>query len=162
MWQQWMRRPQNVWLRRAIFQIHLWTGIGVGLYVVAISITGSAIVFRNELYTWASKRPPVTVAPEKLGKQEFRSKVAGAYPGSSIANVWESKEPKQPTEVWMDKDGSRVQRLFDPYTGRDMGRSVAYTIRIVSWCGDLHANLFGGSTGRKINGIGAGFLTLMC
>ena len=36
--ERWMRRPQNVWLRRALFQVHLWTGIAVGLYVVAISV----------------------------------------------------------------------------------------------------------------------------
>jgi hypothetical protein len=33
------RRPQSLWLRRALFQIHLWTAIGVGLYVVAISVS---------------------------------------------------------------------------------------------------------------------------
>ena len=162
MWQTWLRRPQNVWLRKALFQIHLWTGIGVGLYVVAISITGSAIVFRNELYNWASQRPRVTPAEQKLAPEEFRARVLAEYPGYSIANVWQSKDPAQPTEVWMDLNHSRVQRLFDPYTGRDMGRSVAYTIQIVSWCGDLHANLFGGDTGRKINGIGAGLLTILC
>src|SRR5712692_6247919 len=163
LWQQWLRRPQNVWLRRAVFQVHLWTGIGVGLYVFAISVTGSAIVFRNELYTWASKRPTVTPATSKLGPKELRAAALRAYPGYAIANVWESKDPAQPTEVWMDNKGhSRVQRFFDPYTGRDMGRSVAYTIKIVSWCGELHADLFGGSTGRKINGIGAALLTLLC
>ena len=41
-----IKQPQTVWTRRALFQIHLWTGIGVGLYMLMISITGSAIVFR--------------------------------------------------------------------------------------------------------------------
>ena len=157
-----MRRPQNVWLRRALFQVHLWTGIAVGLYVVVISVTGSAIVFRNEMFNWASKRPTVAVAGDKLPPQEFRARVLSAYPGAAVANVWQSKDPAQPTEVWMDKDGSRIQRLFDPYTAQDMGRSVAYTIKILSWCGDLHANLFGGERGRQINAIGAGLLTLLC
>jgi len=31
---RWLRQPQRVWLRRAIFQIHLWTGLAIGLYVV--------------------------------------------------------------------------------------------------------------------------------
>ena len=38
-------------LRKILFQIHLWTGIGVGLYVVAICVTGSMLVFRQEFYT---------------------------------------------------------------------------------------------------------------
>jgi uncharacterized iron-regulated membrane protein len=38
-----------MWLRRALFQVHLWSGIGVGLYVLMISVTGSVLVYRNEL-----------------------------------------------------------------------------------------------------------------
>ena len=53
-WQRWVRQPQKVWLRRAIFQIHLWSGIGVGLYVFFISVTGSVLVYRNELYVAAT------------------------------------------------------------------------------------------------------------
>jgi hypothetical protein len=33
----------------AFFYIHLWVGAGVGLYIVLMSITGSLIVYRNEL-----------------------------------------------------------------------------------------------------------------
>ena len=28
------RQPQQVWFRRALFQIHLWTGVIVGLYII--------------------------------------------------------------------------------------------------------------------------------
>ena len=43
-WKQWLRRPQSLWLRKAIFQIHLWTGIGLGIYVLLISVSGSAMM----------------------------------------------------------------------------------------------------------------------
>jgi len=36
-------------MRRAIFQIHLWTGLASGLYILAISLSGSAIIFRLEM-----------------------------------------------------------------------------------------------------------------
>ena len=52
-WQRWVRRPQKVWLRKAVFQIHLWSGIGLGLYIFFISVTGSVLVYRNELYVAA-------------------------------------------------------------------------------------------------------------
>ena len=108
MWQQWLRRPQNVWLRRTLFQIHLWTGIGLGLYVVAISITGSAIVFRNEMYTWASQRPTVTPGEQKLGAQEFRSKVTGAYPGYTTTVTDFGATPQ-----WKPNDRLTVRAIFD-------------------------------------------------
>jgi uncharacterized iron-regulated membrane protein len=54
-WQRWLRQPRTTWLRKAVFQIHLWTGIGLGLYVLFISVTGSVLVFSNELYTAATE-----------------------------------------------------------------------------------------------------------
>jgi uncharacterized iron-regulated membrane protein len=42
------RHPQSVWLRRALFQVHLWIGLAVGLYIFIISLSGSLIVFRRE------------------------------------------------------------------------------------------------------------------
>src|ERR1700722_1493234 len=50
--QQWLQHPERFWVRKALFQIHLWVGAGVGLYVVLMSLTGSIIVFRNELSGW--------------------------------------------------------------------------------------------------------------
>ena len=40
-WKRWVRQPHTLWLRRALFQVHLWTGIGVGLYILLISLTGA-------------------------------------------------------------------------------------------------------------------------
>lgn len=56
-WQRWLRQPQQVWLRRTVFQIHLWSGIGLGFYVFFISLTGSVLVYRNELYVAATPAP---------------------------------------------------------------------------------------------------------
>ncbi|MEQ1949602.1 MAG: PepSY-associated TM helix domain-containing protein [Bryobacteraceae bacterium] len=56
-WQRWLCQPQQVWFRRALFQVHLWSGIGLGLYIFVISVTGSVLVYRNELYRWASAQP---------------------------------------------------------------------------------------------------------
>jgi hypothetical protein len=36
-WQQWLQHPERFWVRQALFQIHLWVGVGVGLYVVLMS-----------------------------------------------------------------------------------------------------------------------------
>lgn len=49
-WQRWVRRPQRIWMRRAVFQVHLWSGVALGLYIFFISLTGSVLVYRNELF----------------------------------------------------------------------------------------------------------------
>ena len=76
--------------------------------------------------------------------------------------MFEGKQPTTATEVWMEHGKERVQRLFDPYTGADLGDSVPQAIRVAAWLAKLHTDLLYGDNGRKVNGIGAIFLTLLC
>jgi uncharacterized iron-regulated membrane protein len=48
-WQQWREHPERSALRNAIFQIHLWVGAVFAAYILLMSISGSAIVYRNQL-----------------------------------------------------------------------------------------------------------------
>ena len=57
------RQPQKVWIRRAMFQIHLWTGIGVGVYITVVCLTGSVLVFRREL-----TRAPQPTSTRRAGR----------------------------------------------------------------------------------------------
>ena len=160
---QWLRRPHNVWLRKALFQVHLWTGIGLGLYVVAISISGSAIVFRNALYNKLSSGPKiVAISGARLTREQLKQAARGAWPDYVVSYIWEGRKPNQAIEIWMRRGETQKQRLFDPYTGKDLGPSVPTGIKVLAWLGDLHINLLAGKRGRAINGIGAGFLTLLC
>jgi uncharacterized iron-regulated membrane protein len=52
LWLQWLRRPRNTWFRKAAFQLHLWSGILLGFYAAVVCASGSAIVFRNDIYDW--------------------------------------------------------------------------------------------------------------
>jgi uncharacterized iron-regulated membrane protein len=53
LWTRWVERPEKVWLRNLIFQIHFWIGAAAGAYIFLMSVTGSLLVFRNELSAWA-------------------------------------------------------------------------------------------------------------
>jgi uncharacterized iron-regulated membrane protein len=48
-WQQWLKYPERSRVRHAFFQIHLCVGAGAAAYILLMSISGSVIVFRNEL-----------------------------------------------------------------------------------------------------------------
>jgi uncharacterized iron-regulated membrane protein len=160
--QRWLKRPRTVWLRKALFQIHLWTGIAAGLYVLFICISGSAIVFRNELYSSLGSKPMIVAASgERLSTDALKQAAKRAYPGYEVSYVWLSKNPNQAVEIWMDRNGTKRQRLFDPFTGKDLGESVPYSIRTLAWLKELHLNLLTGDTGRAVNGAGAILLTLL-
>lgn len=48
-WQQWLQHPEKLRFHRLLFQIHLWVGMLAGLYIFVMSLSGSMVVFRNEL-----------------------------------------------------------------------------------------------------------------
>lgn len=48
--QEWLYHPERCRVRNAFFQIHLWLGGVVGMYIVLMSVSGSLIVYRNELF----------------------------------------------------------------------------------------------------------------
>ncbi len=161
--ERWLRRPQSVWLRKALFQIHLWTGIGLGLYVFAISVSGSAIVFRNDLYKALGPKPvAVAGTGARLSRQELKAAAEKAHPRYHVSYIWPGKRAKEAVEIWLQQGNKQKQRLFDPYTGADLGPSVPYSIRVLAWLSDLHTNLLAGKKGRLVNGAGAVFLTLLC
>src|SRR3954452_24001585 len=96
-WQSWVRQPQKVWLRRALFQIHLWTGITLGLYVFMISVTGSVLVYRNELYRAATPAPVIsTAAGPRLTDDQIKTAVARLYPDYRVLSV---NHPDNPNEA---------------------------------------------------------------
>jgi uncharacterized iron-regulated membrane protein len=156
-WDRALRRPQSLWLRKALFQIHLWTGIALGLYVILISVSGSAIVFRNELYKSLWPGPKlVPISGPRLSKDALKQAVHRAWPKYSVTYIWESKRKDEATEVWIEPDGvshpKTKGRLVDPFTGQDLGPSRPMMIGVLAWMSDLHTNLLAGNTGRKVNG----------
>lgn len=46
---EWLEHPEKLFVRRIIFQVHLWTGAAAAAYLLLMSVSGSAIVFRNQL-----------------------------------------------------------------------------------------------------------------
>ncbi len=59
-----MASTRSSLLKRALFQVHLWIGIGIGLYVMLISLSGSVIVFRRELDRALCPGPGQSIACE--------------------------------------------------------------------------------------------------
>ena len=154
-WQRWMRQPQRVWLRRALFQIHLWTGMILGLYVVMLSITGSALVYRNDLNViLASPRPAFDPNRTQLSKEEMTAAVEKVYPGWEIADMGERISRRNPTiGVDLVRGTEKKARVFNPYTGEDLGDATTEGELWLLWLVRLHDELLFGREGQYWNGV---------
>ena len=151
-------------LRKILFQIHLWTGIGIGLYVVAICVTGSITVFRNEFYTYF--RPGTTVVArdtERLSDEAIAESARQRYPGFEVSSVQLRRRSRTASaEVWLKKGDTEHHRLFDPYDGADLGDAEPRATKIFEKIAEFHDNLLGDRVGREINGVGGAILAVMC
>ena len=148
-------------LRRALFQVHLWTGVAVALYAVVVSVTGATLVFRihlqravhPELLTAGVDGPQADIAT-------VLESVRDAYPRGRVSGV-DAPTTVRPTHLAYVTEGGRFHTvLLDPVTAEVLGelpeRSVVRTLQ------DLHFDLLAGPTGRVVNGIGALCLFLLC
>jgi uncharacterized iron-regulated membrane protein len=160
---KWLRQPQTVWLRRALFQVHLWLGLGLGFYIVVLSLTGSILVYRNELNQWAqTPRPKYDASAHRLTKDALTAAAARAYPGWAVTRVGDRITRRNPvSEVWVERNGQRKERLFDPYTGRDLGEAVTSGELSVIWLARLHDELLFDRTGRYWNGALSALMTVL-
>jgi uncharacterized iron-regulated membrane protein len=148
-------------MRRLLFQVHLWLGLGVGLYVAVVCVTGAALVFRIDmqraldphLFTPSSSGPlaePVAVMES----------VARAYPQYKLSGV-DAPTTVRPTYLaYVTRDNEFKTVLIDPVSTAVLGELPER--RAIRFLQDLHYNLLGGRTGRTINGIGAFFTLMLC
>ena len=148
-------------LRRALFQIHLWTGVVIALYVVVVSVTGAALVFRihlqraahPELLTASTDGPQADIAT-------VLESVRDAYPGARVSGV-DAPTTVRPTHLAYVTEGGRFHTvLIDPVTAEVLGELPEHSV--VRTLQDLHFDLLAGRTGRVVNGIGALCLLLLC
>jgi uncharacterized iron-regulated membrane protein len=155
-----IHQPRKLWLRRALFQVHLWAGVLLSLYIVVIALTGSILVFRSELTRALLPKTLSPYASDRLAPlatllERFRI----AYPRAKLENI-QMPSPQAPVYLLFAADNRRhaFTLLADPVTAeiRMQPRTWLY------WTYELHANLLLGSArGVQVNGIGALGLLLL-
>lgn len=148
-------------MRRILIKVHLWLALALGVYVVVISVSGSAVVFRGEITRWAIPRVVPDAEGEPLTGDALVAAVTEAYPDDEVLRVREGRFPRQPADVLLSRDGQEQGRLFDPYALQDMGSDFPPVVAVLEWLVSLHDDLLVFRTGRRVNGILGGVLLVV-
>jgi len=154
-----LHRPQSLLARRLLFQIHLWVGIGVGAYMFLMAVTGSALVFREEL----EQRSHRSFYPPPSGVQapisDVIRNIQAAYPEHRVSSVHSPAGGRPVYQAFIEKD-RQFRTVLVSSSGTVLGERP--DTGFIRWLQDLHVNLLAGTTGRFVNGIGALLLLLLC
>ncbi len=161
-WRQWMTRPQSTWLRKAIFQIHLWAGLALGLYITVVCVSGSAVVFRNDIYNALAKKIQIKPEERALTRYDLERVLQQRYPGFALHDVTSGRNADEASEVLLVRGRSEIRRLVNPYTGEDRGPAVSQWYRVFRWLSDLHGSLLLGTNGMMVNAIGGALTAALC
>jgi uncharacterized iron-regulated membrane protein len=142
-------------LRPATRWLHTWGGIILGGVVSVICLTGSVIVFRQEIERarWPQSSTEAGTS-HRLSLDSAAEEITRSRPGSSVTRVSFPARPNDPYVFQIKSADKQTHRLaIDASTGRILAE-VPQT-QWLDWVIDLHRNVLAGKTGRKIvGGIG--------
>jgi uncharacterized iron-regulated membrane protein len=162
-----LRSPQQMWLRKALFQVHLWVGVAVAAYALVIGLTGSALVFREEMERamWPGLYH-VEPAARQMSLDQAVRRIEAERPGWRPFALRDFSQPGQATTVLMQRMNAAPTpnyRMvsFNPYTGQVLQDRLRYA----GWLGlmgNLHVYLMSGQPGLIVSGAMALGLLVLC
>lgn len=153
-----LHHPRKLWLRRALFQVHLWMGVLLSLYVIVIGLSGATLVFQDEIRQASMRRVPF----DKNNVAPVSTVIATAqtsFPGWRLTFI-SPPQPQNPRwTLYFEDDRKKDHTIFaDAATGTPYQSKRKLFIDYVL---DLHVNLLMGETGFIVNcSAGIGLLVL--
>lgn len=150
-WKEFLQNPRQSAFRRLAFQLHLWAGLGIGLYMFVMSVTGALLVFEEEIqasmhpewYHVHGDRKPNVSMDTLIGE------VRSAYPDHRIYRIYVPTTRRDTYMVIVESQNEFVTAFADPSTGAILGTVPKLSFMKTVWA--VHANLLGGFTGRAVN-----------
>jgi uncharacterized iron-regulated membrane protein len=164
-WHKLLNTPRKLAIRAIVFQIHLWCGIALGLYILLMSLTGVALVFHDEISEYSNRRllqvdRPVS-SDRVIGPDEVRKLAMALTPGHRFNSISFPEGPGGTYRIAMEKKREFTFLYFHPQTGEHLG-TLQQDTGFLRWLQLLHFNLLSGTTGRTVNGVGGLCLFLLC
>jgi uncharacterized iron-regulated membrane protein len=160
--------PRKTWLRRALFQVHLWSGIAVGVIATVVGVSGSAIVYKDSIDRILKPGLFSLSTGPRLSVDALLAAASSTHRGSLISYVAVGQGPKHKSNPWIfymaspnHPDAPLKLVYIDPSSGAELG-SINENGGLMNWLADLHFRLLSGSNGTLVNGIGAGLLFVLC
>ena len=142
-------------IRTVLFWFHLAAGLGAGVVILIMSVTGVALTYEKQVLEWADRRAwpaPPSSGAARLSPETLLARVRETQPEAAPTTLTLRADPA-PATVTME--GQRAL-LVDPYTGAIIGpppSGLRSFFRVMtSWHRWLAMEGEGRATGKAITG----------
>ncbi len=149
-------------LRAVLLQVHLWTGLVLGLVFVALGLTGSILVYRDGIENLLAPAPHASAAgtPQSLDALIAAAREGSGAPKRASAAITLPEDAGEPAIVrfqsgrpGMTGPGTgTVQVYVDPVSAAVLGTRKGAMSPLIQFAHDLHGQLFMGREGRTVVG----------
>lgn len=138
--------PARRRLRAVLAWIHLWLGLGVGTLFAVIGLSGSALVFHEELLRW---QHPQLAAGKPVADALVLERIVEREGAKGLRSVQFPSEG-MPTWIGFNADGRRLHFATDD--GRLLLERSADDDALL-WLHELHTHLLAGEAGEQVAGV---------
>jgi uncharacterized iron-regulated membrane protein len=155
------QQPYTLPWRKALFQVHLWTGVIIGLYVIAICASGCVLVFEQDLL---NDRPQLAQAATHAAPDWGRlvQVAMSATPGATLSFIDMRSANRRIVPVGLKKGDETLVVYTDSYADRVVTHEVLEKKHwLVESALALHTELALGADGAIADGIGGALLFVM-
>lgn len=147
-------------LRKFFLKVHLYLGLTVGLLFALIGLTGSLLVFSEEIDE--ALNPHLLIVEAQQSSADFQlieDSVKKSFPADKIYRIKMPRESEDVYEFWMNSNGD-LRVYVNPYTGAILG-SRYYPQSLRGRLFFLHTQLLSGETGKTVIGTAAFFFLIL-
>ena len=148
--------------------LHLWhryLGLLVAIPLIIISLTGSILVFKEELDHWLMPELAVVAGEQdqRLSYDELRAKLNNQLEGYEIGSWEVFDDGKTADRIYVLKHGTNewFKVYLDQYQGVVRSEPVAVNHYLTDWLLDLHYKFLIGDTGLWVTGLASLILLFM-
>jgi uncharacterized iron-regulated membrane protein len=153
-WKRWVSHPQQLPVRKVLFQLHKWLGLVLGIYILAMGISGVALLFYPKLYATLRAQPRIPGQGRSLNEQELSNAVRQVYPKAQVSWIWRGASEYSAVEIWLSERGSERKRFFDPVSGKDLGAVMSPAVVVLNLLAGLHRDLLFPAHGKALQFAG--------
>ncbi|MDF3057061.1 MAG: peptidase [Rariglobus sp.] len=153
--------------RKAVFWVHLASGLIAGVVIAIMSVTGVAIAFEEEILAWRDREVSRAALPQagaaRLTPDELRARSLREYPDFAVTRIVVPRDPLRACELYAGREGPLYT---DPHTGK-LRESRAHALHeflheLEEWHRWLGLHGKGFAFGRAITGACNLALVILC